>query len=122
MTSFGVFVFVICVSRINVCASLAKECKVMASVVLQGARVLFLVLTLTQCFLLASYPARSCLVRSSLFLYSINHTVGHSCVRQGSKPSPVVLCVGTVRSRWLDSQYWHRVWGSRKRPNFQQFP
>ena len=30
----------------------------MASVVLQGVRVLFLVLTLTQCFLLASYPAR----------------------------------------------------------------
>ena len=30
----------------------------MASVVLQGVRALFLVLTLTQCFLLASYPAR----------------------------------------------------------------
>lgn len=30
----------------------------MASVVLHGVRVLFLVLTLTQCFLLASYPAR----------------------------------------------------------------
>ena len=30
----------------------------MASVVLQGVRVLFLVLTLIQCFLLASYPAR----------------------------------------------------------------
>ena len=30
----------------------------MASIVLQGVRVLFLVLTLTQCFLLASYPAR----------------------------------------------------------------
>ena len=30
----------------------------MASVVLQGVRVLFLVRTLTQCFLLASYPAR----------------------------------------------------------------
>ena len=58
MTSFGVFVFVKCISRINVCASSAKESKVMASVVLHGVRVLFLVLTLTQCFLLASYPAR----------------------------------------------------------------
>ena len=45
-------------SRINVCALSAKESKAMASVVLQGVRVLFLVLTLTQCFLLASYPAR----------------------------------------------------------------
>ena len=58
MTSFGVFVFVKCISRINVCASSAKESKVMASVVLHGVRVLFLVLTLAQCFLLASYPAR----------------------------------------------------------------
>ena len=58
MTSFGVFVFVKCISRINVCALSAKEWKAMASVVLQVVRVLFLVLTLTQCFLLASYPAR----------------------------------------------------------------
>ena len=58
MTSFGVFVFVKCMSRINVCALSAKESKAIASVVLQGVRVLFLVLTLTQCFLLASYPAR----------------------------------------------------------------